>query len=352
MMPLRRLHNACLLRPEDVAPSRPDFQVLGVFNPGAVEVGDDVLLMARVAEAPAEEREGGVALPRWDPGEGLVADRLPVDAVEPEDPRVVLVKAERRLRLTSVSHLRVYRCPGGREVAEEVGRFVPGAEWEQYGVEDPRIVSMEGRFYFTYVAVSEHGAGTALASTEDFVTFERHGIIFPPENKDVALFPERIGGDYVALHRPNPRMHFSAPGMWLARSPDLTHWGGHEPLHAGTAPWETGRIGAGPPPIATERGWLEVYHGMALAREPGVVGTYSAGLLLLDREDPGKVLYRAEEPILTPEADFEREGFVPSVVFPTGIVRRDDVLQLYYGAADTVVGMVEVSLDAVMSSVN
>jgi len=350
-MTLRRLHNACLLRPEDVEPSRPDFQVLGVFNPGAVERGNEVLLMVRVAEAPAETREGYVALPRWDPDDGLTVDWLPEDAVEPEDLRVVLLKAERRLRLTTVSHLRVLRCPDGREVGEEVGRFTPWTEWEQYGVEDPRIVRIDGRFYFTYVAVSEHGAATALASTEDFGAFERHGIIFPPENKDVVLFPERIGGDYVALHRPNPRMQFSAPGMWLARSPDLVNWGAHTPLYAGAAPWETGRIGAGAPPIATERGWLEVYHGMAVSAGPGVVGTYSAGLLLLDLDEPGKVLCGAREPILTPDAGFEREGFVPSVVFPTGIVRRDEVLQVYYGAADTAVGLVEFSLDELMSTI-
>ncbi len=348
-MTVRRLHNTCLLRPEDIEPSRPDFRVLGVFNPGAVLRGDDVMLMVRVAEAPAEIREGHVALPRWDSEVGLTVDWLAEDAIEPQDPRALRIKADRKLRLTTVSHLRVLRCPGGREVAEEVARFLPAHEHEEYGVEDPRIVAIDERFHFTYVAVSEHGAATALASTEDFRMYERRGIIFPPENKDVVLFPGRIGGEHVALHRPNPRMHFSAPGMWLAHSSDLLRWGGHKPLHAGTAPWETGRIGAGPPPIATPRGWLEIYHGMTFTDAPGVVGAYSAGLLLLDAEEPARVLYRAREPILTPETPFELEGFVPSVVFPTGIVRRDDILQVYYGAADTAVGLVELSLEELLA---
>jgi len=349
-MAARRLFNTCLLRPEDIRPSRGDLEVVGVFNPGAVEVDGEVVLMARVAERPRERRDGFTGLPRWEPGAGPAVDWLPDHQIEPLDPRVVRLKGRGRLRLTSVSHVRVFRSRDGRRVEPlEGARLEPAAPYELYGVEDPRIVRLEGRCYITYVAVSERGAATALASTTDFRRFERHGLIFCPENKDVVLFPEKIGGRFAALHRPGPRTEFAAPGIWLARSPDMIHWGGHEALHAGASAWEAARTGAGAPPLRTERGWLALYHGQRRAAEPGGVGAYCAGLLLLDPERPASVIGRSAGPILVPEADFEREGFVPNIVFPTGAVRRGDRLLVYYGAADTCTGLVELSLDELLA---
>ena len=108
--------------------------------------------------------------------------------------------------------------------------FLPDSEIEEFGIEDPRITKIDQTYWITYVAVSRHGAATALASSDDMVTFKRHGLIFCPENKDVVLFPQRIDGEFVALHRPNPNSHFSPPQIWLARSPDLMHWGKHAML--------------------------------------------------------------------------------------------------------------------------
>src|SRR5439155_20611952 len=116
-------------------------------------------------------------------------------------------------------------------------RFPPGTPLEEFGVEDARITWLDGRYRITYVAVSRHGAATALASTADFLTFERHGIVFCPENKDVVLFPERIDDEYGALPRPNPATPFCRPGMWVARSTDLIHWGRHDVLHTGAGSW-------------------------------------------------------------------------------------------------------------------
>ena len=211
----------------------------------------------------------------------------------------------------------------------------PKLTLEEFGVEDPRITALDGRFFFTYVAVSRHGAATALASTTDFRQFERHGIIFCPENKDVVLFPERIDGQYVALHRPNAATPFCRPEMWVARSPDLIHWGRHECLHGGGAEWETGRVGAGTPPVRVDSGWLEIYHGNRQPTRPGEVGTYATGVLLLDPNDPARVLRRTATSIFEPTADFERHGFVPDVVFPTGIVEAGPSYLIYYGAADS-----------------
>ncbi len=205
------------------------------------------------------------------------------------DPRVVKRKADGLVRLTFISHLRAVRCRDGRSVEEVTDvRFLPDSALEEFGVEDPRITAIGERFYFTYVAVSRHGAATALASTTDFRRFDRHGVIFCPENKDVVLFPERVDGNYVALHRPNAATPFCRPEMWVAWSLDLIHWGGHDCLHGGGAEWETGRVGAGTPPVRVADGWLEIYHGNRQPTRPGEVGTYSTGVLLLDSAQPGE----------------------------------------------------------------
>jgi predicted GH43/DUF377 family glycosyl hydrolase len=348
---LTRLSGRLLLRPEDVPPSRDDLEVVGAFNPGAVAFGGQVVLLVRVAERPRERRPGITALPRWVPGRGPTVEWVPDAELEPIDARVVRRKADGLVRLTFLSHLRVVRCGDGRSVtAVTEVCFTPQSEVEEFGVEDARITPLDGRFWFTYVAASRHGAATALASTSDFRTFDRHGVIFCPENKDVVLFPERVGGAYAALHRPNGATPFTRPEMWLARSPDLTHWGRNEHLHGGSGAWETGRIGAGPPPVRTAGGWLALYHGNRRPTRPGAVGAYAAGALLLDPEDPARVLRRTAEAIMEPTTDFERHGFVPDVVFPTGIVETDETLLVYYGAADACTGVVEFSRGELLAS--
>ncbi|HEX3446673.1 MAG TPA: glycosylase, partial [Isosphaeraceae bacterium] len=261
-MLLKRHYERLLLSPSDLKPSRDDFEVVGVFNPGAIVAHGEVILLVRVAERPRERRQGYMALPRWAPEDGLVIDWVADDVIQVLDPRVVKREADGLVRLTFISHIRVVRCGDGRSVKEVSDvRFSPATSLEEFGVEDPRITAIDGRYFFTYVAVSRHGAATALASTADFRQFDRHGVIFCPENKDVVLFPERIGGQYVALHRPNAATPFCRPEMWIARSPDLIHWGQHECLHGGGAEWETGRVGAGTPPVRVDAGWLEIYHG-------------------------------------------------------------------------------------------
>lgn len=333
-----------LLRPEDLPSSRDDFEVAGVFNPGAVRAADEVVLLVRVAERPRERRRGFTGLPRWDCGEGLVIDWVADAELEVVDPRVVRRKSDGLVRLTFTSHLRVVRCGEGKAVREITGiTFRPSGELEEYGVEDPRITPMNGRYYFSYVAVSRHGPATALASTADFRSFERHGVIFCPENKDVVLFPSPIAGAFAALHRPVCRMPFTAPEIWTARSPDLIHWGAHAPLDVSGGDWQSGRVGAGCPPLQVAEGWLEIYHGNRRPAGPGDVGAYYGGAVLLDLDDPAKVIGRTVEPFFVPQADFEVNGFVPNVVFPTGLVRAADALLVYYGAADAFTAVAEFS---------
>lgn len=351
-MAVPRLATRLLLRPEDVPPSRTDFEVVGVFNPGAVRAGAEVVVLVRVAERPREQRDGFTGLPRWDSTKGLTIDWVPDAELDVIDPRVVRRKADGLVRLTFISHLRVIRCDG-RAVGEITNvTFGPRSELEEFGVEDPRITPLNGRYYFTYVAVSRHGPATALASTADFRTFERHGVIFCPENKDVVLFPERIGGTFAALHRPVCGTPFTRPEMWTARSPDLIHWGAHTPLAIGGGAWQSGRVGAGPPPIRVPEGWLAIYHGNRHPTRPGEIGTYYGGVLLLDANDPTRVLKRTAEPFMVPEADFERAGFVPNVVFPTGVVADGEKLLVYYGAADAITAVAEFEVRALLAAMS
>lgn len=345
-MVAERQFNECVLHPDDIEPTRPELEVVSAFNPGAVEVDGETVLMARVAERPRTQKPGMTGLPRWELGEGPVVDWVNNEQLNPVDPRMVRMKANNNLRLTFISHLRLYRSSNPREVdlsSEQL--FVPQNEYETFGVEDPRITRIGDRFWITYVVASEHGPATALASTKDFNSIERHGIIFCPENKDIVFFPEKFDDDYLAIHRPNPHLHFAPPGMWLARSADMRRWGGHRVLHAGSSDWEAGRIGAGPPPIKTDDGWMLIYHGKAGTAEEGTVATYSAGIIMLDRDDPSRIIAHAREPFMVPETDFETGGFVPSVVFPTATIQRDNRLLVYYGAADTSTGLVEYNMD-------
>ncbi len=346
-----RLFSSCLLTPGQLAPSQQDMRVVGAFNPGAVTTEQGVVLLIRVAEAPRQIRPGFVGLPRWDLEAGkIVIDWLTEQELIVEDARVVKIRETGLLRLTSTSHLRVVRSANGRQIEPSEQQILrPSLGCESYGIEDPRITPIDGHFYITYVAVSPHGAATALASTLDFSSFKFHGPIFCPENKDVVLFPERINGQYFALHRPTTAHDFSRPEIWLASSPDLLHWGKHQPLLGSSAGWDCGRIGAGTPPIRTRAGWLVIYHGNDKGEGESGIGSYGAGKLLLDLDQPSKILSAGEQ-ILAPEMEYECMGFVPNVVFPTGIIQQEESLLIYAGAADTATCVVELGLTDLLIS--
>ena len=351
-MTITRSFTHCLLRPEDVPPSQDDLAVVGVFNPGVVATNEGVVLLVRVAEAASEKRAGWIPLPRWD----VVAKRVLIDwapeaDVIREDTRSVRFRNTGLIRLTFASHLCIVHSRDGRTVDRiDPLRFLPANETEEFGVEDPRATRIGDVFYITYVAVSRHGPATALASTRDFRSYQRHGVIFCPDNKDVVLFPEAIGKRFFAIHRPSTSALLTRPEMWISSSDDLIHWGEHAFLFGGTQDWEIGRVGAGAPPIRTKHGWLELYHGNDRRHGESRVGRYSGGLLLLDENEPWKIR-GASGAIFVPEAEFELHGFVPDVVFPTGIVEQGDSVLVYYGAADTVTGVTEFRMRDLLAAV-
>jgi predicted GH43/DUF377 family glycosyl hydrolase len=222
--------------------------------------------------------------------------------------------------------------------------LLPESPYEVFGLEDPRVSLINGVYYIDYVAVSSMGVTTSLASTRDFRSFERHGVIFGPENKDVVIFPESIDGHYYALHR--PASPFSQKNeIWLAQSPDLLCWGNHRyVMGLGQGAWDQARIGPGAVPFKIEGGWLEVYHGV------DAQDRYCLGAVLLDAKAPWRVLARSRYPIFSPERSYECEGFFGNVVFTCGLLFAENKLKIYYGAADTSICYAEIPLDDVLMS--
>lgn len=244
-------------------------------------------------------------------------------------------------------------------------------------VEDPRVVRIDATYYMTYVhrnvvaSCFPNGKGipdyhnpsdvppddpnnyrTGIARSDDLIEWENLGLVTPPDvdDRDGTLFPERIGGRYVMLRRP---MHFvgpeygcEAPSIWLSRSDDLAEWSEPELVAAPREPWESRKIGAAAQPLPTERGWLILYHGVDAAN------VYRVGAMLLDRDDPSRVVARATDPILEPREYYERVGLViPRVVFPSGNVVRDGLVYVYYGCADTCISVATIPLEDLVAYV-
>ncbi|MDQ6770502.1 MAG: glycoside hydrolase family 130 protein [Gemmatimonadota bacterium] len=333
-----------------ILPSRPDLEVVGAFNPGVILHNGEVILLVRVSEAPRKVSTSLAAAPFYNADTRRLEIKhwyLNEKGPNVSDPRLVVDQG--RTWLTSMSHFRVARSADGIHFeVDGLPTFGPESAYESYGVEDPRITLLEGTYWINYTAVSEHGIATALASTKDFKTFERHGIIFPPPNRDVTIFPQKIGGRYVALHRPMPE-GLGHPAIWIATSSDMLSWGNHRIVAtARHGSWDDVKVGGGAVPfkvhVNRQDGWLAIYHGVT-----GTPPTYSLGALLLDQYDPSKVIARSREPILRPEAPYEREGFFGSVVFSCGALVDGDRVRIYYGAADDVTAVADLSLDAILA---
>jgi len=220
---------------------------------------------------------------------------------------------------------------------------------EAWGVEDPRLVYLAelGRYALTYTSYSSRGPGVSLALTEDFRHFERLGQILLPENKDAALLPRRIDGQWALIHR--PVSGFGAH-MWLSFSPDLRHWGDHALVLEARqgAWWDANKIGLSTPPIETSAGWLVFYHGV---KQTGAGCLYRMGAALFDLDDPRRCLRRGSSWIFGPQEPYELLGDVGYVVFPCGVTQAEDgdTLNLYYGAADSSIALAQGSLREILS---
>jgi predicted GH43/DUF377 family glycosyl hydrolase/glycosyltransferase involved in cell wall biosynthesis len=384
-----RLTQNPLVSPADVAPSHPSMEVISTINPAAARIGDETVLLVRVAERPrlngplpddatlADLSSDNPTLSPLPPDltrEQLAA--LPILDLDADPPRVrpayvpkdtpgIDLSDPRTLRyrdladghhgddrytdyLTHISHLRLARSTDGVTFEIDPSPAVtPSTRMEEYGVEDPRITQIDGVFHITYVSVSRLGITTSRLTTTDFRDFERHGVMLYPDQKDVVLFPEKLDGRYLTFTRPMPGSFSRVLGIWLAESNDLVRWGLHRPV-ALPRPglWDEARIGASLTPFRVDEGWLEVYHGADRTNR------YGMGALLLDADDPGRVLARSRRPLLVPEFEYERDGFLHDVVFPSGHVPLDggERIRIFYGAADSRTAAADVVVADILAS--
>ena len=299
----KRFHQNPLLKPSDLQPGIEGMEITCFLNPGVFRFDGKTWLLLRVAERPVQ-KQGVISFPVYNK-EGKI-EVLSFDENDPEldasDPRVIGYAGQNYL--TTMSYLRLVSSEDGIHFKEEPD----------------------------YPPIFGKGA------------LEAHGMIFPPHNKDCALFEEKINGKYFALHRPSSP-ELGGNYIWLAESPDRLHWGNHRCV-ATTRPdsWDCARVGAGAAPIRTEEGWLEIYHGADYQNR------YCLGALLLDLNDPSKVIARSKAPIMEPTAPYEQTGFFGNVVFTNGHLVEGDKVTVYYGASDEVICGAEFSIGEILRS--
>lgn len=277
---------------------------------------------------------------------------MPVPCKAVCNPGAVIVDGETLLLLRVIDHddhsnLFVARSADGatgwRIEETPLLSHTEGSAWyDDWGCEDPRITYMpeSGEYMIVYVGWSRLGAGVCLASTRDFRTVERRGLLIHPYNKDAALFPRKIGGQYRMLHRPTAG---PLENIWVSSSNDLQYWGDPRCVieESDQPGWDSGKVGAGPPPVETSHGWFLIYHGVKQVENGW---EYRCGLALLHIDDPSVVLGKWPAWVFGPDAPYEFQGHKPGIVFPTGLTVKDDTLSVYYGAADTCVALATASV--------
>lgn len=331
-----------LITTKDIKPTHESLKVDGVFNCGATTYNGQTVLLLRIAES-AKSRPGFIDVPVLNKDNEI--EIKTIDKSNPNllfhDSRTISNLNKKVEYLTSLSHLRrAFSNDGIHFIIDEQPWIFPEGMMESWGVEDPRITQIEDTYYITYTAVSKHGVSVGLIETNDFDTFTRKGIILPVDNKDVSLFPEKVNGKYYMYHRPVPS-DIGYPNMWVASSLDLTHWGDHHLLMTvNKTGWDNGRVGGGAPSVKTDKGWLHIYHAATAGK-----AVYSLGAFLTPLNDPTRITHKTKHPILKPETIYEKEGFFGDVVFTCGVILKNDLLDIYYGAADDKICLATISLD-------
>lgn len=340
----KRFPSNPILLPKDITPSNSELKVIGVLNPGAFCFAGKIWLVVRVAESVAE-KEGFIFFPSMNE-----FGKVEVIEVSLKDPE--LVTTDTRVMnyrgidyLTTVSHFRLLSSADGIHFTEEPdfkGLFGVG-ELERFGIEDCRVVDIDGTYHLTYTAVSESGVGVGFRTTSDWKLFSTPVMMLPPHNKDCAIFERKINGRFYALHRPSSK-EIGGNYIWLCSAVDGTHWGNHKCIvKTRFGMWDSARVGAGAYPIFTEKGWLAIYHGADESHR------YCLGAFLLDLNDPSIVLGRTIDPIMIPIEPYELAGFFGHVVFTNGHLVDGDKLTIYYGAADEFVCGAEFSIAEIIS---
>lgn len=348
-MNIYRFEENPLITPLDVKPLNEGYEVIGAFNAGVAKYKNETLLLLRVAERPISESEDIIKAPIYDVKTGklnTISLSKDDERYSFADPRMISDKENMDgfVYLTSLSYIRIARSEDGHNFTIDDEPFLfPFNEYQIFGIEDARCTQIGDEYYVNFTSVSPVGVCDSLIVTEDFKSFRSLGNIFAPDNKDVLIFPEKINEKYYALHRP-VSSNLGKMDMWIASSPDLQSWGNHKHLlNTSEEDWDNGRVGGGLVPIKTEKGWLEIYHGATKDNR------YCMGALLLDLENPAKVIAKSEKPIMMPLLPYEKEGFFGEVVFGCGGIVEGDKLTMYYGVADTSMAGCEMNISDILN---
>lgn len=210
---------------------------------------------------------------------------------------------------------------------------------------DPRLTVIDGRCYMCFAVDTKHGIRGGIAVTDDFDKFDILNMTVP-DNRNMVLFPEKINGNFIRLERPFPLYGRSEENfdIWISESPDCKYWGNNKLLlGAENVPFSNGKIGPAAPPVKTEKGWLTTFHAVKVVKDEFYAWhsnwnkIYYAGIMLLNLDDPTKIIGMSSSPLLTPQESYEKQGFRGEVIFPGGMILEDSgEVKIYYGAADTV----------------
>jgi predicted GH43/DUF377 family glycosyl hydrolase len=370
-----------LLKPQDFKPSSSKFEVIGVLNPAAVRMKNGkIMLFVRVSEKLKKSEDDHYCYSPRMIGKNrfeVKIDKFKENLVEDKGELDFVFKNGTK-RLNFTSHLRrvILDKSGFRVLSIDKKPFFYGLKKNgELGVEDPRITKIGDRYIMTYVVLSrKHNISTALAVSKDLKNWQRKGIIFGQQDKDVVIFPGKVDDEYVAFDRPEGSFQFTAPRIWIAYSKNLTDWGGLKAIDClykdekGACP----RNGAGPPPIKTSKGWLLLYHTVVKPQldkkekksleilrkyyrfeehDLEKVPFYCVGAALFDLDNPGKLIAKTDEFLMIPERTYEMGTFeAKGVVFPTGIVpdQNGKDLLVYGGGGDVVTTVKKVSLSSIL----
>lgn len=343
----RRFSQNPLLTPADIRSSEKGMNVECLLNPGVFRFDKKIWLLIRVAERP-QQAKGYIDIPMYNKSGEIEVLQLDKDDPLLDLSNPGLVHYNDHDYPTTLSHLRLMCSEDGKTFYDPEGYspiFGKG-ELEEYGIEDCRVTEINGIFNLTYTMVSSYGVGIGLMQTRDWKRFDRKGMIFPPHNKDCAIFEEKIRGRYYALHRPSSP-ELGGNYIWLAESPDGLHWGNHKCIATTRRNmWDSVLIGAGSSPIQTPQGWLAIYYGEDEQRR------YCLGAILLDINDPSQVLARSELPFMEPSEAYELNGLRGNAIFTNGHLVIGDKMHLYYGASDKVICGAELSIREILNSLS
>jgi len=367
-----------LLKPSDFKPTSSKFEVLSVMNPGVSRLKNgNIILYVRVIERLKKyDDKYSFYSPRY-VGKKKSEFKVKIDKFSKKTindfSEVACEFKNGTKRLTFISHFRkvILDKKGEKIISIDKKPSFWGLAWDgELGVEDARITKIGDLYVMTYVALSKkHNISTSYAISNDCLSWYRRGIIFKEQNKDVVFFPEMINKKYVAFNRPEGNFQFSPPHIWISFSKDLEFWGDSQSVSiTKEGSWDYGRIGAGPPPIKTSKGWLLIYHAVrekkedakdesflkkTFAHEEVDMTYYYASAALFDLENPRKLLKKSPKPILSPTKKHQKSLFEDKkVIFPTGMVEAEDGkhVLIYSGAGDGVTTFRKIEIAEIMKT--